>query len=221
MFDALDRERGTGEGGALTLEQLSRVPQGLYGTFEHYFESVWHKIDVREGADGAPAFKQRLLKLLGLLAVACREPTVAELVYWMGSAEVETSVRDLLADLGSLFIEGGEGGPVKGFHKSIYDWLLARDSIGCPVAAHRFTVDAEAAHRLLAVACCRLLVNKPLPLSSPPPQDEAVAAEVRVGEAYAKRYAVAHTCQPGGWDVLLNGLLLDFGAWHAVFNAGK
>jgi hypothetical protein len=74
---------------------------------------------------GGEPRKARLKLLLGLLAVSCEPPTLDQLALWMGGcADGCAEVEDLLAALGTLFGKRFDDGKVRGFHKSIYDWLL-------------------------------------------------------------------------------------------------
>ena len=81
----------------------------------------------------------RLKQLLGLLAVSCEPPSLDQLASWMGPSSSSAAassplsspaltgrreVEALLQVLGSLFVIREEDGKVRGFHKSIYDWLL-------------------------------------------------------------------------------------------------
>jgi hypothetical protein len=114
-------------------------------------------------------------------------------------------------------------GRVTPYHKSVLDWLLSQDAEGnAVVPAHTFAVKAEAGHALLARACCKLLLGTPLPLPPPPAtEEEEELGRPRVGEAYALRHAAAHACRRDGSPELLQGLLLNFGAWHAIVKAGE
>ena len=83
--------------------------------------------------DGSGARQARLKLLLGLLAVSCEPPTLDQLTLWMGpggvpfppqGASPTYEVESLLQSLGTLFVTRSDDGKVRGFHKSIYDWLL-------------------------------------------------------------------------------------------------
>ena len=98
-------------------------------------------------------------------------------------------------------------------------------------------------HALLACASSRLLIGSELPCTPPPAQpissisteegnadppaspDESSGAALcpleSIGRAYALRNAAAHACRPTGSPELLQALLLDFGAWFAIIEAGK
>ena len=116
------------------------MPQGLAGTFRSYFDKVFRNLSQQHhsipGGDGERHHEARLKQLLGLLAVSCEPPSLGQLASWMGPSSapalspsdppsvVRREVEDLLLVLGSLFVIREEDGKVRGFHKSIYDWLL-------------------------------------------------------------------------------------------------
>ena len=59
------------------------------------------------------------------------------------------------------------------------------------------------------------------PPVAPDERSGAASPLESIGRAYALRNAAAHACRPTGSPELLQALLLDFGAWFAIIEAGK
>ena len=79
---------------------------------------------------------------------------------------------DLLARLlGNIFPL--RNGRITPYHKTVVDWLLPSPD----QPAHKFTVNADVGHALLASACCKLLLGSPLPMAVPPSQEQGVEEE--------------------------------------------